>query len=101
MSLSRRSFLNTVPALALVPSSGPERAPQEDARATFPAQDPDVVREMVTVSHGNLARVKELVTARPALARAGWDWGFGAWEPAVDTASQVGGRPIAKSRLSN
>jgi hypothetical protein len=101
MSFSRRAFLSVAPAVALVPSFGPSRELQEDVRATFPAQDPDVVREMVTVAHGNLARVKELVAARPALARAGWDWGFGDWETAIDAASHVGNRPIAEFLIAN
>ena len=37
-------------------------------------------QEMVGVSHGNLARVRELVEREPALARAAIDWGFGDWE---------------------
>jgi hypothetical protein len=101
MLLSRRAFLGTAPAVALVPSFTPQQGPHEDLRDTFPAQDPDVVREMVTVAHGNLARVKELVTARPALARAGWDWGFGDWETAIDAASHVGNRPIAELLIAN
>jgi hypothetical protein len=67
----------------------------------FPAQDPDVVKEMVGVAHGNLARVKELVSARPALARASWDWGYGDWETAIDAASHVGNRPIAEYLIAN
>jgi len=59
------------------------------------------VREIVTVAHGNLARVKELVTARPALARASWDWGFGDWETPIDAASHVGNRPIAELLIAN
>jgi hypothetical protein len=101
MSHSRRAFLNVAPAMALVPSLGLQQAPQQEVRPTFPAHDPEVVREMVTVSHGNLARVKELVTARPALARAGWDWGFGDWETAIDAASHVGNRPIAEFLIAN
>jgi hypothetical protein len=96
MSLSRRSFLGAAPAMALVPALIPPQPPAADVRATFPAHDPELVREMVGVSHGNLARVKELVTAHPALARAGWDWGFGDWETAIDAASHVGNRPIAE-----
>lgn len=61
-----------------------------------PHQDPDLVREVVGVSHGNFARVKELVTAQPSLARASWDWGFGDHESAIDAASHVGNRPIAE-----
>ena len=42
------------------------------------------------------ARVKELVTAHPSLAKASWDWGFGDWETALGAASHVGNRPIAE-----
>jgi hypothetical protein len=69
--------------------------------AAFPANPPDLVREMVTVSHGNAARVRELVAERPALARAAWDWGFGDWETALAAASHVGNREIAEVLLAN
>ena len=69
--------------------------------ASFPQHDPAVVREVVQVSHGNLERVKELVGARPALARVSWDWGFGDWETPIDAASHVGHRPIAEFLMTN
>jgi hypothetical protein len=50
---------------------------------------------MVSVSHGNVARVQELLAARPALANASWDWGYGDWESALGAASHVGNREIA------
>ena len=56
---------------------------------------------MVTVSHGNVARVKELVRERPALARAAWDWGYGDWETALGAASHVGNREIAEILIAN
>jgi hypothetical protein len=68
---------------------------------SFPAQDPAVVREMVAVSHGNVARVRELVSKRPALARAAWDWGYGDWETALGAASHVGNREIAGILVAN
>jgi hypothetical protein len=67
----------------------------------FPTQPPDLVREMVLVSHFNLKRVKELVGARPSLAKAAWDWGFGDWETALGAASHMGKRPIAEYLLAN
>lgn len=67
----------------------------------FPSQPPELVREMVTVSHFDLKRVKELVEARPALARAAWDWGFGDWEAALGAASHMGNRPIAEYLIAN
>jgi len=66
----------------------------------FPTQPPELVREMVLVSHFDLKRVKELVTARPSLARAAWDWGFGDWEDGLGAASHVGNRPIAEYLIS-
>jgi uncharacterized protein YaiE (UPF0345 family) len=120
-SISRRGFLGLLPTVALaevgapvVPfafrartagqpaAAAPAAQPAAPAPGTsFPAQDPDLVRETVGVSHGNLARLKELVSARPALARASWDWGFGDWETAIDAASHVGNRPIAEYLIAN
>lgn len=96
MSFNRRSFLSLTPALFLAPRSGgaQDRAAPPTGSGSFPIQERDLVREMVGVCHGNLARVKELVSARPALARASWDWGFGDHESAIDAASRVGNRPI-------
>ena len=63
---------------------------------SFPSQHPHLVRDIVGVAHRDLARVKELVTAHPSLAKASWDWGFGDWETALGSASHVGNRPIAE-----
>ncbi len=62
----------------------------------FPSQDIQSVREVVGAAHSNLDRVKELVTARPALAKAVYDWGFGDWESALGAASHMGRRDIAE-----
>ena len=66
----------------------------------FPAHPPEQVREIVTVAHFDLKRVKELVESRPSLARAGWDWGFGDWETPLGAASHMGNRPIAEYLLA-
>ena len=92
-SISRRGFLGAATALPLFAGPQPPGAAALDP--AFPAHAPDLVREVVGASHGNLARVKELVTARPALARVSWDWGYGDWESPIDAASHVGNRPIA------
>jgi hypothetical protein len=55
---------------------------------------------MVTVAHFDLKRVQELVEARPSLANAAWDWGFGDWETALGAASHTGNRPIAEYLIS-
>lgn len=69
-------------------------------RDTFPALPMELVREMVTVSHYDLKRVKELTAARPSLMNASWDWGFGDWETPLGAASHMGNRPIAEYLLS-
>lgn len=97
-TMTRRLFL-TSPSVLLLPDllqAEGFAAESHNAGSAFPSQDPDVVREMVTVSHGNVARVKELVGRQPALARAAWDWGFGDWEDALGAASHVGNREIAE-----
>jgi len=76
-------------------------APASPAADVFPSHPPELVKEMVTVAHGNLKRVREMLDARPALARAAWDWGFGDWETALGAASHVGNRPIAELLIAN
>ncbi len=86
---TRRVFLGLPMLAAAVPAAETALPP------AFPSQDPDMVREVVGASHFNFARVKELVTARPALAKASWDWGFGDWETALGAASHMGHRDTA------
>src|ERR1700722_20377321 len=95
---------STMPATELAdkveaPSQGATPNP-EPVTDTFTTQPPELAREMVTVSHFDLKRVKELVEARPSLARASWDWGFGDWESTLGAASHMGNRPIAEYLIS-
>ncbi len=62
----------------------------------FPHQDPKLVAEVVGKSHFDEKRVRELVTAHPALVNAWWDWGFGDWESPLGAASHTGRRAIAE-----
>ena len=111
---SRRQFFTTagssIGAVALLglPPSHPSRAAlsmlaQTTAEVSdrFPRQDDDAVAEMVTVAHFNFERAKELVSARPALAKACWDWGYGDWESALGAASHTGRRDIAELLLEH
>jgi hypothetical protein len=75
--------------------------PSSDLPAAFPQQDPDLVRETVGASHGRFDRVRELVEAQPALAKATWDWGFGDWESALGAAAHTGQREIALFLLAH
>jgi hypothetical protein len=100
--VSRRWFLGIVPAAALIPLSVPATvgASQAGPSDTFPRHDGALAREIVGASHGNISRVKELVSASPALARASWEWGYGDWETALGAASHVGNKEIAAVLLA-
>jgi hypothetical protein len=125
---SRRRFIRFVPALGAfaVPAFGqpstipnpqsalrtpqstaePEWPPPEPARGapvdeSFPSQHLSLAKEIVGVSHGNLARVRELVRQHPALAMASYDWGYGDWETALGAASHTGRREIAELLIEN
>jgi len=67
----------------------------------YPSMNDEMVSGIVGASHGNFDKVKELVTARPELAGASWDWGFGDWETALGAASHVGRRDIAEFLMSH
>jgi hypothetical protein len=128
MTQSRRRFIRFVPALGAfaVPAfgqqpaapnpqaairspqsaAGPDWPPPEPARGTpvdesFPSQHLALAKEIVGVSHGNLARVRELVQQHPALAKASFDWGYGDWETALGAASHTGRREIAELLIEN
>lgn len=95
-SLLRRNLLKLAPlSLAGPLISAPATSDQAAPSPLFPMQPPEMVKEMVSVSHGNVKRVRELVKAHPSLAKAAWDWGFGDWETALGAASHVGNREIA------
>jgi hypothetical protein len=101
MLFSRRSFLSTSMALPLAHVSASEQGEGSSTVAdTFPQNAPAMVREAVVTSHGNVKRIRELVDAHPALARAAYDWGFGDWEDCLGAASHVGNREIAEYLIS-
>lgn len=117
--LSRRTFLGLASAAGLGAMSSPAiaDAPRQQPGAQaggppakpappsipdeFPTQPPALAREMVGVSHGNLARVNELLSLHPTLANAAWDWGFGDWENALGAASHIGNVEIARALLAH
>ena len=67
----------------------------------YPGINDSMASGIVGASHGNFDKVKELVTARPELAGASWDWGFGDWETALGAASHVGRRDIAEFLMAH
>lgn len=74
---------------------------QERSVRSFPRQDLERVREVVRVAHFDPDAVRTMVSERPALATAGWDWGFGDWETPLGAASHTGGREIAECLMSH
>ncbi len=110
MSLSRHSFFSITSGLsalgisALATRAWGQAPPLPYAISgadAFPQQDPGLVKDAVGSSHGNFARIRELVEKQPALARASIDWGFGDWETCIDAAAHVGNKPIADFLLTN
>lgn len=108
--IPRRAFLVGVPAGYLVAEAyglapGDDQGDAEPGSGTvhpeFPAQDPALVREVVLYSHMNIDAVRELVSARPALAKASWDWGYGDWESALGAASHMGRRDMAELLIAH
>jgi len=67
----------------------------------YPSLNDEMVSSVVGASHFSIDKVKELVTRRPELAGAAWDWGFGDWETALGAASHMGRRDIAEFLISN
>jgi hypothetical protein len=100
MTVTRRTLLTTAPLAGLISGIRIQAAPPPSTiPSSFPSQDPDLVKETVAAAHGNLPRVRELVEARPALAKATYDWGYGDWESALGGASHMGNREIAELPL--
>jgi len=99
--LTRREIFVCAAAFAGTPAMMAGRVPDPPAVSpAFPSHDAALAREMVGVSHGNVARVRELLDAHPALAKAAWDWGYGDWETALGAASHMGNRDIAELLLA-
>jgi hypothetical protein len=98
--LSRRQFVGAAASLGAVTAAA-IGAPISTRRANPGSLDPDQVRSVVGLSHRSLEGVKELVDARPELAKASWDWGFGDSESALGAASHTGRREIALYLIEN
>lgn len=91
----RRKFLIAAPCGLAAVYAADSAVPDN-----FPSQPYSLVKEIVGASHTNPVKVRELLTLRPALANAAWDWGFGDWETALGAASHVGNREIAEILLA-
>src|SRR5436190_13200468 len=67
----------------------------------YPSMNDNMVSTIVGAAHSNFDKVKEIVSKRPELAGASWDWGFGDFETALGAASHVGRRDIAELLMSH
>lgn len=59
-----------------------------------------LVKEFVSVAHGSLPAVQNLLEAEPRLLNAVWDWGGGDFESALGAAGHMGRRDIAEFLLA-
>jgi hypothetical protein len=93
MDITRRDFIKTS-AMVTAGSvlAGVATAQQPDRPAAL--ADP-LVKDFVSVCHGDFAKVKEMLAAEPRLLHASWDWGGGDFESGIEAAGHVGNREIA------
>lgn len=59
----------------------------------------EIVKEFVSVSHGNFARVKEMLENETQLLHVSNDWGGGDYESGIEAAGHVGNKEIASYLL--
>jgi hypothetical protein len=103
-SWSRREFLGTASAApALLSFGGAARQSQQPqtmpARRSEPLPDA-LVNEWVWRGHFDLEGVKRMLSERPTLLNAEFDWGGGDFELAIGGAGHLGRRDIAEYLLS-
>src|SRR5215204_5032628 len=64
------------------------------------ALSPELIREFVISSHGNLQKVQEMLAEHPTLLTVEHDWGEGGHEDGIGAAAHVGNRAIAEFFLA-
>src|SRR5574341_651135 len=60
----------------------------------------DQIRDFIVAAHGNLPRVREMLTAHPGLLNARHYWAADASETAIQAAAQTGSVPVVEHLLS-
>lgn len=93
-SISRKQFLQlssfTASGICLLPLASLAQKQEKP-----PALKPELVKDFVIAGHGNLDKVKQMLSEEPGLLNACWDWGGGDFETAIEGAGHVGNKPIA------
>jgi len=95
--LGTGAFAASADSVTSNPSFNP---PGEVVRKRGP-QELSVVYSFVGAGHGNLVKVKELLSQDPHLVYASRDWGGGDWETALGGAAHTGHREIAEYLLAH
>lgn len=89
-------------AAALVQQKATEKWPEiQDFKERTPQLEPWLVKKFVIAAHANLKVTKEMLAEYPALLNAGWDWGSGDFERAIEGAGHMGNAEIAHFLLDN
>jgi hypothetical protein len=70
----------------------PERGPQVEAA---------LAKRFIIAAHSDLAAVQEMLSARPELVNATWDWGRGDFESGLGAAAHMGRKDIALHLLEH
>lgn len=98
--MHRRHFLATT-ALGL-PLLGTLKANAQNLAGDDkpPRLPDDLVKEFVRAGHGEFDAVKRMLDEQPGLLNAGYDWGGGDFETALEAAGHVGSRDVAEFLLS-
>lgn len=101
MKLNRRTFAShsAIGIFGLIPSSLYQDVWLSNDKIvsdSYPSTDRAAMKAVVGAAHTKLDIVKELVMARPELAKASYDWGFGDVESALGAASHMGRKDIAE-----
>ena len=102
-SLSRKTFVRHGVMAVGAALIGPRLLAQTPAGSpAIPDRGPQIastlVKDFVIAGHGNLEKVKEMLTAEPALINGTWDWGKGDFETALGGASHMGRFSSRKGR---
>jgi ankyrin repeat protein len=77
--------------------------PEENKSEELPAEEvltPEQIRDFVVAAHGNLPRVREMLTLHPGLLNVRHFWNATDSETAIQAAAQTGSRPVVEYLLA-
>lgn len=92
--MKRKTFIQTgISGLAGL--SLPSALSPKPVNANPDPIESETIKEFVLAGHGDLAKVKEMVSEAPNLIYCRYDWGGGDFEEAIEGAGHVGNKEIA------